>query len=55
MVNVPVENENFLSLVSCMLSGNRNIIEKAETVDVLTVRVVSWRPYYAISALMLPA
>ena len=30
MMNVPIYYQNFLSLVSCILGRNRDIVEKAE-------------------------
>ena len=52
MVNVPIDNQNFLALISSILGRYRNIIKEAEAMLVFRVRMVSWRPHNAVTPLI---
>ena len=43
MMNVPVEDQHFLSLINCMLGSDCHVIKEAEALDILRMSVVARR------------
>lgn len=54
MVDVPVKDEHFLSLVDGVLSCNRDIVEETEAMELILVSVMARWSYDAVAALEPP-
>ena len=53
VVDIPVEYCNFLSFISSILRGDRNVVKEAKAMDIAAVSVVTGWSYNAISSIIL--